>query len=227
MESEILKKIKASLAEAVTALCFLSMVLSAHGQQVVKWELKDDRDGIAVYTGNVGGSKFKALKVSCTFNATLSQMVEALMDVDRTPEWLFHTAGCFIVKQITPADLYYYSVVEIPWPVSNRDFVSHLKVSQDPASRVVTIDANCVEGMVAAKANMVRVTYSTGKWILAPVGGNQVKLTYTIHADPGGSIPAWLSNLFITQGPLQSIEKLRGFIQQPTYKNARLDYLKE
>lgn len=194
-------------------------------QTAPNWVLKENSNGVSIFTGDVANSKVKAIKVVCELDATLTQVVAALMDVKSSEEWLYHTASNYIVKQVSSSELYYYSLVEMPWPVSNRDFIAHLIVSQDAVTKVVTIDAPCVADMVPVKDKVVRIANSMGKWILLPIDKGHVKIIYTLHADPGGSIPAWLTNLFVTQGPSQSFKKLKVHLQKPVYKNAKLAYL--
>ncbi|MDB5284802.1 MAG: lipid-binding protein [Bacteroidota bacterium] len=206
-------------------LLFLLFTNCALAQTGDDWALKENNDGVKIFTRNVENSKIKAIKVECELDATLSQLVAVLMDVKNSEEWLYHTASNYIVKQVSPSELYYYSLVEMPWPVSNRDFIAHLKVSQDAVTRVVTIDAPCVADMVPVKSKVVRIDNSKGKWVLSPAGKSRVKVVYTLHADPGGSIPAWITNLFVTQGPSQSFKKLKVHLQKQIYKNVKLDYI--
>jgi hypothetical protein len=207
------------------AFLFLLFTNCAMAQTGSDWVLKENNDGVRIFTRDVESSKVKAIKVECQLDATLSQVVAALMDVKNSEEWLYHTASNYIVKQVSPSELYYYSLVEMPWPVSNRDFIAHLIVSQNTVTKVVTIDAPCVADMVPVKSKVVRIANSRGKWVLSPLGNDHVKVVYTLHADPGGSIPAWLTNLFVTQGPKQSFKKLKVHLQKPVYKNVRLDYI--
>jgi len=206
--------------------CFLLLLVakSVAAQSPADWTLKVNTDGIKIFTGNVPNSKIKAVKVECQLEATLSQVVAVLMDIKNSEEWLYHTSSNYLLKQVSPSELYYYSMIEVPWPISKRDFIAHLKVSQDAVTKVVTVDAPCVPDMVPVKPGVVRIEHSKGKWVLTPAG-KHVNVLYTLHADPGGSIPAWLSNMFITQGPSQSFKKLKVHLQKPVYKNARLDYI--
>lgn len=206
--------------------CFLLLLVakSVAAQSPADWTLKVNSDGIKIFTGNVANSKIKAVKVECQLEATLSQVVAVLMDIKNSEEWLYHTSSNYLIKQVSPSELYYYSMIEVPWPISKRDFIAHIKVSQDAATKVVTVDAPCVPDMVPVKPGVVRIEHSKGKWVLTPAG-KHVNVLYTLHADPGGSIPAWLSNMFITQGPSQSFKKLKVHLQKPIYKNARLDYI--
>lgn len=189
------------------------------------WALKSSNDSVDIFTRDIKGSKIKALKVECELEASLSQLVAVLLDVKESEKWLYHTSSIYIVKQVSQSEFYYYSKVELPWPLSNRDFIAHLKVSQNALTKVITIDAPCVQDMVPVDPKTVRISNSNGKWIISPAGINKVKVVYTLHTDPGGSIPAWLINSFMTQGPTQSFKKLKVHVQKPVYKNAKLSYI--
>jgi IS30 family transposase len=207
----------------ILLFCIFSNLAMA--QTAENWELKENKEGIKIFTSDIANSKIKAIRVECHLQASLSQVVSALMDIHHSEEWLYHTAGNHLIKQVSPSELYYYSLIEMPWPVSNRDFIAHLKVTQDETTKVVTVDAPCLPNMVPAKPNIIRITNSKGKWMIYPLGKQEVKIIYTLHADPGGSVPAWLTNLFVTQGPSQSFKKFKVHIQKPAYKNTRLDYI--
>ena len=49
------------------------------------WKLKSDKEGVAIYLRSLPDSKFKAIKVECEVNATLSQLVAVLLDVNTAP----------------------------------------------------------------------------------------------------------------------------------------------
>jgi hypothetical protein len=189
------------------------------------WALSTTKEGIKVYTRHVPNSKIKAIKVECSLNATPAQLVAVLMDIKGSIDWVYHTKSVNLIKQVSPSELYYYSEVNIPWPVHNRDFIAHIKVTQDPVTKVITVDAPCLADMVPVKDGIVRIEHSVGKWIITPTDNGQVKVEYTLHLDAGGSVPAWLLNMFITQGPTESFIKLKAQLQKPAYKNVKLAYI--
>src|ERR1700760_4400958 len=130
-------------------------LLPAAGQN--EWELKTEKDGIKVYTGNIADSKINAIKVECTYNAPPAQLVAIVMDVNTATDWVSHVKSAVLLKQVSASELYYYSEIAMPWPVANRDYVAPLIVSQDPNSKVVTIDAPAVSGWVPEKKGIVRI----------------------------------------------------------------------
>ncbi|MDR6941197.1 START domain-containing protein [Mucilaginibacter pocheonensis] len=204
-------------------LLFLLSLTIANAEE--PWALSTNKDGVKVYTRHVSNSKIKAIKVECQFDASAAQLVAVLLDIKGSIEWVYHTKSVSLIKQVSPSELYYYSEVSIPWPLHNRDFIAHIKVTQDPVTRVVTVDAPCLPDMVPVKDGIVRIEHSVGKWIITPVDNNHVKIEYTLHLDAGGSVPAWLLNMFITQGPTESFKKLKVQLQKPAYKNVKLAYI--
>src|SRR5882757_5622976 len=132
------------------------------------WKLKSDKEGVAIYLRSLPDSKFKAIKVECEVNATLSQLVTVLLDVNTAPEWVYNTKSCVLLKRVSPSELYYYSEVTIPWPASNRDFIAHLITVQDAQTKVVTVYGPTAPDLVPVKKDIVRVRQSEGKWVLTP-----------------------------------------------------------
>lgn len=192
-----------------------------------EWKLKTQREGIDVFTRNVADSKIKAIRIKCSINATLSQLVAVILDIDASGEWVPGTKSAVLLQQTSSTELFYYSEIRFPWPASNRDYVAHLTVSQDPHSRVVTIQSTNLPDHVPVKKGIVRVLRATGKWTIIPKEKNRMDVEYELLADPGGSIPAWVVNLLSTKSPLEAFTKLRLQVQKPAYKNAKLSFLQE
>lgn len=207
-------------------LGFLFCFVNTKAYSQPDWKFVTEKQGIKVSSRFVEGSKVKALKVDCQVKATTAQVVALLMDIDATPEWVYHTKSCKLLRQISPSELYYYSEVNLPWPLENRDFVARISVTQNPATKVVTVDAPAVPGWVKQKEGIVRVSHSVGTWILTPVDDKTTKVQYTLQVDPGGVIPAWLVNTFAAQGPIESFKKMKGQLALSKYRNISLPFIR-
>jgi ribosome-associated toxin RatA of RatAB toxin-antitoxin module len=187
------------------------------------WRFTTEKDGIKVYSKTVSESKVKALKVECIINASAAQLVALLLDVKAAERWVSHTKSCTLLKRVSDAELYYYSEVNLPWPLENRDFVAHVQVSQNPSTKVVTVNAPAIPGMLAARKGIVRVSQSKGLWIITPLDKERVKVSYSLQVDPGGVIPAWAVNALAAQGPLESFQNMKR--ELPKYKNTSLSFI--
>ncbi|MFD2147445.1 START domain-containing protein [Mucilaginibacter antarcticus] len=188
------------------------------------WTFKTESEGIKVYSNTKSALKVKPIKVECTFNATAAQIAAALIDVKNYPDWVYKTKITTLVKQVSATDLFYYSEINMPWPAQNRDFAAHITATQAADTKVITVDAPSVANLVPEKEGIVRVKKSTGKWVLAPAVNNQTQVTYYLQLEPDGGAPAWLINLFLSDGPVQSFKKLKRQVQKAAYKNAALPF---
>lgn len=200
------------------AFLIFTLQIPTHAQE--KWALATDHSGIKVYTRHIADSKIKAVKVVSVMQASSSQLIAAILDIQTCTDWVYHSKKNVLLKQISPLELIYYSEVEVPWPVENRDFVVHIKAEQDPQTKITTINSPCIPGHVPVKEDLVRISQSVGKWVITPLAKDQVTAEYTLEVDPGGSIPAWLINLFATKGPMETFKKLKVHLQHDVYKNA-------
>ncbi|WCT14038.1 START domain-containing protein [Mucilaginibacter jinjuensis] len=207
----------------LTLTCIIFFAGTTYAQE--NWKLKTEDEGIKVYTRAVSNSNFKAVKVNCQVSANASQFVAVIMDIKNSVTWAYHTKSATVLKQVSPSELYYYSEVQVPWPVHNRDFICHIMVKQNPQTKVVTIDAPCLGDYIPEKDGIVRVKQSVGKWIITPIGKDKLDIEYTLALDPGGDVPAWLINLFAAEGPMQTFKKLKTQLQNPAYQRIELPYI--
>ena len=215
---------RSKIAIALT-LVFIFLLKPLFASTQDQWTFLTQKDGIKVYNKSVENSKVKALKVEVILNSSLSAVVSLLLDVPAAKAWVYHTKSCVLLKSVSSSELYYYSEVSLPWPLENRDFVAHVKVTQDKNSKVVIVEAPAIPGFVAEKKNIVRVNHSVGYWIITPLDKGQVSIQYSLQVDPGGVIPAWAVNALSSQGPIESFMKMKQMLLQSEYKNASLNFI--
>lgn len=189
------------------------------------WKLSNTKNDIRIYTRPVANSKIKAIKVECSLPVRPSQLVYVIMDIDHGSEWVYHGKDARILKRVSPSELYYYSEVVVPWPCENREYVAHIITTQNPKTKVITVDAPCILGMVPARPHIVRITHSIGKWTINPMENGVIKVSYELEVDPAGSVPAWLVNLFATQGPMETFEGLKVQLQKKEYRDVKLPFI--
>ncbi|MCF0062917.1 START domain-containing protein [Dyadobacter chenwenxiniae] len=204
-------------------LLFSLVISNAFAQR--DWKLVTESQGIKVLSKSAPGSRINALRVECEVKASAGALVAMLLDVKAAEEWVFHTKSCDLLKKVSPSELYYYSEVSMPWPLSNRDFVAHIRVSQDKVTKVVTVDAPAVPGFVAQKEGIVRISHSEGYWTIKPLSAEKISIVYTLQVDPGGDIPAWVVNTFSAQGPLHSFRKMKLELEAGKYRNTAAGFI--
>ena len=170
--------------------------------------LKKDKDNIKVYNCKTEDSDFKIVRAEFELNATIDQYIATVLDVPKYKEWHYRSVNPKILKKISDSELIYYTQVSAPWPVSNRDLILRLKLDYDSTTKVLTSSLECIPDYLPTVENVVRVPKSYSEITFTPINDSKLKVEYFIHVDPGGQIPAWVANIFSTQGPYETFKKL-------------------
>jgi hypothetical protein len=187
-------------------------VLSMNGQY--NWKLTKEKDGIRVYQSELQHSNYKGIKVECILEGDFDKLMAVLNDVNNQKTWIYHSKTSYIVKQIGPYELYYYAETSLPWPMSNRDAVVHLKMDKDSLNRFLKITAVSVPDYIPEKSGKVRVPRSSVSWNVTMPTTKTISIIYIFEAEPGGNLPAWISNMFAEKGPYESFKKLGEILKQ-------------
>lgn len=207
----------------------ITLILTFAGQSVFAqfdWKLKKDEDGIKIFTRPNANSNFKSVKVECNVKCRMAQLVAFLLDVDKQPDWVYNTKLSKIVKMVSPSDLIFYSEVDVPWPCTNRDYIAHIAFNQ-VTPQYLTIDSRAEPNLLPQKEGKIRVKTSIAHWDVTSLNHDLQHIIYTVQFDPSGAVPAWLTNLFLTKGPLNTFQKLRECVSRPEYVHAHVDFIKE
>jgi hypothetical protein len=204
-------------------ILFQAVSFSGLGQN--NWILKKDKDSIKVYNRSNAHSKFNDLRVETVLRTGLSGLAAVILDISNYPHWCFNTKTAYVLKPVSPSELYFYSEINSPWPASNRDLAVHLHITQDPVSKVMHIKSDEVPDFIPPKENIVRVPLSRETWIVTPLDKTSIRIEYELEIDPGASAPAWLVNSFATKGPFETFKNLREQIKLPKYRNASLPFI--
>ncbi len=195
--------------------------------QAGDWKLKKEVDDLKVYSRDAANSGVKEIKVNFSLDASLTNVIAAINDIEAMPAWVYCCSETRVVKRISPKEVIYYGRVSFPLTMSDRDYVVKSKLQQNAKTKEVTIVSNLVSGYVKKVDKCVRVPKLYTKWCIKPLSAERVQIEYQMASDPGGSIPDWLINMAIDKGPIKSIESLKGMLQQPKYQNAKLSYIKD
>jgi hypothetical protein len=179
-----------------------------YGSAQYKWKMTRDEDGIKIFESEKAGAKFKSVKVETTLEGNYDKLIAVLTDISNHKEWIYNTKTSYLIKRITPYDLYYYSEAIMPWPTTNRDAVVHLRIIRDSLPKFLKVSALSEPNFIGKKEGKVRVPYSSATWFVTMPTSRTIHIVYVFEADPGGSLPAWLVNMFADKGPYESFKKL-------------------
>jgi len=197
--------------------------LQIHSSQDDGWEFKKDKYGIKVYTRDVGGTNLKELMFTTSINSTMNQAVALLVDVPSYSQWVYGCDHAGSLKEETNLQSFCYYKMDFPWPMTDRDLVVYSNITQDPETKIVTSETSSRADYMEEADGYIRVQKHFNKWIFKPVSPTEIEITYYLKSNPAGSVPSWLVNMVIDQGPVKSMNAFKERLQTNIYKNAKVE----
>lgn len=201
---------KISIALSICML--LSVVLWAANVQ--DWTLVKDKNNIQVFTRpQAKNPSLKSAKGTVTINTTQEKILEFMQDYDNYPNWMHQCGEGKLLKQLSQTEKYVYTTIDAPWPVSDRDLITHVLVTKDE-NETITLKMTGVADYIPEKSSHVRIPSFSGMWQFQPVGSQQVNVIYQYSSDPGGSLSDWAANASVVDIPYNTLYNMRKQLEQ-------------
>ena len=174
-----------------------------------KWILKKNEEGITIYTRSVEGKKPKEYLAETELPTGLADVVNFMDRIELYPQWMYLCKKAVLLKKISKNERIIYYIHGGNWLVKDRDVVLHITISGSAAGGVVTIKIKSEDGIMPEDPDLVRVPQMYGSWVFTKSGENTIKVSYQVFSNPGGSIPTWVANLAVVNGPYYTLLKMR------------------
>lgn len=216
----------------LATIAFLSITITFHinAEELDTdiWHLKHEKDGVLIYAKKDPHHSIKDLKMTSVIRGkSLSSFVALFQDLDSYPDWVYSCNEAELVKKISDTQIVYYMYSNFPWPMSDRDFVLHNKIWQNPTTGAFHSKSIAYNNFMDKTEGVVRVTHFTAEWIITPIKEENFELLYTFSADPAGQIPSWIVNTFAEVGPLKTISQMEIQAKKQKYAYAKIHFVKE
>ncbi|WP_166251677.1 START domain-containing protein [Marinobacter salicampi] len=210
----------------ILGLALSPLALAELPAEDADWQLQKREGDIRIYTIDHPDSKFEAFKAEALLDAPLANVMAVMINPGSCTEWVH---GCVESEAFGDGDFqerYAYSVNDMPWPVTDRDYVIRIQTEGDEGSGEVVMHLNAVPNMRDEEEGRIRVDQSDTFYRFTPQGG-QTRMVWLQHTNPNGSIPSWLVNSLVVDIPLKSILRLEAVAQEARYQNHELHFDEE
>jgi hypothetical protein len=228
--------LKNKLLHLTATLCLLLVAASLSAETIAaetisveapdaEWELKRDKDGIKVFTREVPGSSHQAVRAEMVIDASLNSVVGLIRDTSSCSEWAELCKEAREHKVVSELELYVYSYNDIPWPVKDRDALTHVLWARNAETGAVTMNAKATQGILPEISKAVRIIEAVTNWTLTPQADGKLAIVSYAHINPNGPTPAWVTNLLLVETPFKTLQGMRRVVATGRYDDAQFDFL--
>ena len=179
---------------------------------VPEWELSKDKNGIKVYTRQYEGSKIKEFKALTTVRSKMGALESLIDKVSEYPDWQANVSSAKLLDQVNQNEQYIYTTTNVPWPATDRDIVLHSEKTVSEEG-VVTYNIVSSPSYIEADEDFLRITDAEGVWQFIPNEKGEIEVVHQFYGDPGGSLPNWIINMFIVDGPYDTLTNLKARVE--------------
>ncbi|MBJ6138322.1 START domain-containing protein [Marinobacter litoralis] len=187
------------------------------------WVLQKQVENIRIYAMDQPGSGFRAFKAVADLNVPINDLMAVMINPESCKEWVHNCSESFAFGKGNFHDRYAYSVNDMPWPVSDRDYVLRIRTRGNADTGEVVMDLNATPGMRAETKSRVRVDVSNTLYRFTPTEQG-THMVWIQHTEPNGALPEWLVNQLVIDIPVKSLQALEAVARKERYQGYRIQW---
>ncbi|MCO4762361.1 MAG: hypothetical protein KC502_12700 [Myxococcales bacterium] len=205
-----------SLMAAVITTLPVESAAASHG----KWELVSTKDGVRVTRQKVPGSNMFAFRGVMTANVHIAKVIAVFANPKSRSKWVDLWDDDQELHVVSKLERKYWIRFNLPFPVSDRDYVLRTKATLFEKKRIFTAKIHSIKHPRAKKKSCcVRGKVERTYYKFEGLPGERTRLTVEVHTDPKGMLPAWLVNMIQKGWPNKT---LKGLVRVAKGKNVKL-----
>jgi len=197
------------LAILIPTFFFLTGSGDLSGQS---WVFVKEKEGIKLYTRKDVNNSVKSFKGEVYIHAPVEKVYSLITNVKNFDNWDDDITELRVLLNEKDKHIQYYLVYDVSWPVADRDLVVDAIITTDTLTGIITVEGKPLHNVIPENPNLVRIKKYWQKWTIIPKQPGIIHLILEGSVDPGGNVPAWLSNMVITDTPLKSIRSIQTHI---------------
>jgi len=188
------------------------------------WIKEVEKPSMTIYTRVIAGQPIREAKATFRTQAKMESLLTILGDVEVFTDWVPFIEKVEWISQPKDGVSYVYVVTKLPWPVKNRDVVARTKISYDASKNTVSFASIGEYLHVPLVEGLVRIPMSVSRWDITDTNDGYLNITFIYHADPGGAIPTWLTDLIVVKSPEIMINRLNKALQDKKWQDKNYPY---
>lgn len=195
-------------------ICSLLLILGCSFSQIQaqSWKTAKNKNGVKIETRFIDGWSIKQYRATVYIKTTLAKAVDAYRDPVKRKAFMKRSVSVSNLKEVSKNEIITYNHGNAPWPVADRDNVTR-SIFSKPAPNQVKVSMKSLPDYIPHKKGIVRLPRSEGYWLFTDQGDGTVKVVQQSVADLGGSVPDWLVNSTIVEGPYDTLLAMKNMLE--------------
>ncbi len=211
-----MQKITQIIAIILTILVIPAFSRALAGEN--KWELVNDKDGIQSYSRRADGSKLLEIKAVMVVDAPIENVGEMIRDIPGYVNWMPYCGnGMVLSGNRDDADI--RILLDLPWPVTDREVLLNARVSYDLDHGRAFIDmTNQADQYDVFEEGVIRVPVFKGRYTVEYVTRHKTGIIYQYSLDLAGTLPGPLKNSISKFFLYENLKNLREKVNSARYR---------
>lgn len=189
----------------------LLVIFSSHqsfGRNVQNWHLEKQTKQLSIFSAKKIDSDFLQIKAEINFVSPSEKVLAQFGEGNECWQWQGRCASSKIVKQLNKNEKIVYTTINMPWPLTDRDFLFYSLFNFDVETQTTTLTLSPATNkqaenlvlqtdLVRAKSNIVYTVHPIPK---TSTTAYSTKLTILMHTDLGGDIsPSFVNQKLVDE----------------------------
>ncbi|HKC51347.1 MAG TPA: START domain-containing protein [Myxococcota bacterium] len=166
-------------------------------------------DGVSVSERDAPGRALPDFRGELEIAADAYEILAVILDVPAQTQWMWQCRESRVLARESDSAQLVYQVLDARWPATDRDVVFRSQARVVGAGRLSVRFASREDASLPPVADLVRMPHLEGEFELDALDATHTRVTYTVAADPGGSLPVAFLRETVRQSPFDTLVGLR------------------
>lgn len=210
------KNVSLSVCLIFMVICALQIGAKEEKVKPDPWKLLKNKNGVKVFARHVPGSKYRELLAKGVVSVPFEVGLELVKDCDSYHEWYGMCKQLYVIRKISEKEYFMYFVLDMPL-LTDRDVVVRVTADWDMEKKNGWVKLVSINSKYKMDSGLVRMPGLSGGFTFREVAEGKFEVTYKVHADLGGSLPAWMVNIAAKKHPYQTAVGARRHVKSEKY----------
>ena len=205
----------------IIPIILIMLAIPAFGRAVAgenNWKLVNDKDGIQSYCREIPGSELLEIKAVMVVDAPIENVGEMIRDIPGYVNWMPYCGkGLVLTGNRDDADI--RILLDLPWPVTDREVLLNARVTYDLDHGRGFIDmTNQADQYDVFEEGVIRVPVFKGRYTIEYITRHKTGIIYQYSLDLAGTLPRPLKNSISTFFLYENLKNLRDKVNSARYR---------